>query len=331
MYRQILLDKNQTQYLRILFRKSPTDPLEDFELLTVTFGVNCAPFLAIRTLLQLAEDVADKYPIASKIIRENLYVDDVLAGAHTIEEAIKSRQELILALDSAGFKLMKWSSNNHNVIQDLPSEQLLPLNWLELSEDSSTKTLGVRWNISGDYFTFNQPTIEVRRNYTKREVLSFIAKLFDPCGWLAPVIVVAKLVMQQIWLDKIDWDDSLKTITLMNWQNFFWTDSTIVLAWLKKPPCAWSTFVGNRVSEILENVGKDKWRHVDSKDNPADVASRGCTPSELQSHLLWWHGPQWLKLPRDRWPTFESSGDTNLEIKTSNELCFTVLEKHRAK
>ncbi|XP_075157511.1 uncharacterized protein LOC142230768 [Haematobia irritans] len=427
MYRQILLDKSQTQYQRILFRKSPTDPLEDFELLTVTFGVNCAPFLAIRTLLQLAEDVADKYPIASKIIRENLYVDDVLAGAHTIEDAIKSRKELIRALGSAGFKLMKWSSNNHKVIQDLPSEQLLPLNWLELSEDSSTKTLGVRWNISGDYFTFNQPTIEGRQNYTKREVLSSIAKLFDPCGWLAPVIVVAKLVMQQIWLDKIDWDDPLKTITLMSWQKFvknsdaiesvkiprwinfvpnskieihgfcdasesaygaalyirvelqdnqvethliaaktrvapikkislprlelcgavllsklasttitnlqisnystqFWTDSTIVLAWLKKPPCAWSTFVGNRVSEILENVGNDKWQHVDSEDNPADVASRGCTPSELKSHQLWWHGPQWLKLPRDRWPKFEILEDTNLETKTVKVLNASTFE-----
>ncbi|XP_075162890.1 uncharacterized protein LOC142235523 [Haematobia irritans] len=427
MYRQILLDKNQTQYQRILFRKSPTDPLEDFELLTVTFGVNCAPFLAIRTLLQLAEDVADTYPLASKIIRENLYVDDVLAGAHTVEDAIKSRKELILALDSAGFQLMKWSSNNHNVIQDLPSEQLLPLNWLDLSEDSSTKTLGVRWNISGDYFTFNQPTLDVRQNYTKREVLSSIAKLFDPCGWLAPVIVVAKLVMQQIWLDKIDWDDPLKTITLINWQNFvrnsgaidsvkiprwinfipsskieihgfcdasecaygaalyirvelqdnqvethliaaktrvapikkislprlelcgavllsklasatitnlqisnfstqFWTDSTIVLAWLKKPPCAWSTFVGNRVSEILENVGNDKWQHVDSEDNPADVASRGCTPSELKTHHLWWHGPQWLKLPRDRWPKFEMLGDTNLETKTVKVLTASTFE-----
>ncbi|XP_059224869.1 uncharacterized protein LOC131997670 [Stomoxys calcitrans] len=427
MYRQILLDPSQTQFQRILFRKSSKDPVEDFELLTVTFGVNCAPFLAIRTLLQLAEDVTDTYPLASKIIRENLYVDDVLAGAHTVEEAIKSRKELISALDSAGFQLMKWTSNDHKIIQDLPAEQLLPVNWLELSEDSSTKTLGIRWNISGDFFTFTQPLLEIRQSYTKREVLSAIAKLFDPCGWLAPIVVVAKLVMQQVWLDKIDWDDALKPITLINWQNFvkhtkaiesvkvprwihftpgsqvevhgfcdasesaygaalyirvehdnhqtdtfllaaktrvapikkislprlelcgavllsklasatttnlqisnfktqFWTDSTIVLSWLKKPACAWSTFVGNRVSEILENVGNENWRHVDSESNPADIASRGCTPSDLKEHCLWWHGPQWLKFPKDRWPTFQDPSDTNLEAKALKVFATSTFE-----
>ncbi|XP_075150627.1 uncharacterized protein LOC142224725 [Haematobia irritans] len=393
MYRQILLDPNQTQYQRILFRKSPADPVEDFELLTVTFGVNCAPFLAIRTLLQLAEDVADTHPIASKIIQENLYVDDVLAGAHTIDEAIASRKELILALESAGFKLMKWTANDHKIIQELPNEKLLPVNWLDLSEDSSAKTLGVRWNISGDFFTFTQPTVEVRQNYTKRQVLSTIAKLFDPCGWLAPVIVVAKLVMQQIWLDKIDWDDPLKTITLINWQKFVKTSSAIdsvkiprwihfvpncnieihgfcdasesaygaalyirvefdnhnvethllaaktrvapikklslprlELSWLKKPPCAWSTFVGNRVSEIIENVGNDKWQHVDSENNPADIASRGCSPFELKENYLWWHGPSWLKLDKQNWPIHDIFLETNMEAKAVKVLTTSTFE-----
>ncbi|XP_073821323.1 uncharacterized protein [Musca autumnalis] len=80
MYRQILLDSRQTKFQRILFRKSPQDPIEYYELLTVTFGVNCAPFLALRTLIKLAEDVKDTYPKAANIILQNLYVDDVLAG-----------------------------------------------------------------------------------------------------------------------------------------------------------------------------------------------------------------------------------------------------------
>lgn len=106
-------------------------PVDDFELLTVTFGVNCAPFLAIRTLFQLAEDVKVTYPLASQIIRQHLYVDDVLAGEHTVEQAVRSRKELVTALDSAGFELRKWAYNDSQIIKDLPLDSLLLANWLD--------------------------------------------------------------------------------------------------------------------------------------------------------------------------------------------------------
>ena len=98
MNRQILIDPTQAKFQRIQFRKSPNDPVEDFELLTVTFGINCAPFLAIRTLLQIAEDVQDTYPLASDIICQNFYVDDVLAGGHTIEQALAYRKRFNFGL-----------------------------------------------------------------------------------------------------------------------------------------------------------------------------------------------------------------------------------------
>ncbi|XP_059223278.1 uncharacterized protein LOC131997037 [Stomoxys calcitrans] len=163
MYRQILVDPNQTAFQRILFRKSENHPIEDYELLTVTFGINCAPFLAIRTLLQLAEDVKDSHPLGSRIIKENLYVDDVLAGGHSIEEATAARKELASALESAGFELRKWASNDTRLLKDLNEDMLLPIDWLNISEASSTKTLGIRWNISGDNFTFTAPTVEERQ------------------------------------------------------------------------------------------------------------------------------------------------------------------------
>ncbi|XP_075150802.1 uncharacterized protein LOC142224909 [Haematobia irritans] len=174
MYRQILVDPSQTQYQRILFRKSPKDPIEDFELQTVTFGVNCAPFLAIRTLLQLAEDVRHSHPLAAKVLEENMYVDDVLAGGHTVNEAIISRKQLESALLSAGFDLMKWTSNDPQVIKDLPEEKLLSLDCLTLSENIGTKTLGIKWDIKADSFSFPQPEIVIKPSYTKREVLSTI-------------------------------------------------------------------------------------------------------------------------------------------------------------
>ncbi|XP_037827080.1 uncharacterized protein LOC119615079, partial [Lucilia sericata] len=140
MYRQIWVNPEHTRYQRILFRSNPNSPICDYELKTVTFGVNCAPYLAIRTLLQLADDVQSTYPIASSILRNSMYVDDVLAGSHTKTDSVKARNELIQALQSAGFFLRKWTSNSKDILANIPQ--------------SSTKTLGIRWNACSDDFYF---------------------------------------------------------------------------------------------------------------------------------------------------------------------------------
>ena len=83
---------------------------------------------------------------------------------------------------------------------------------------------------------------------------------------------------------------------------YAWTDSTIVLAWIQGSPRRFKVYVGNRVTQILELIPADCWRHVVSEDNPADCASRGMFPSELLTHDLWWNGPSWLKLEPSQWP-----------------------------
>ena len=69
---------------------------------------------------------------------------------------------------------------------------------------------------------------------------------------------------------------------------FAWTDSTIVLGWLSGNPRRFKTYVGNRISGIMECVSPDRWNHVNGFENPADCASRGLFPSELLEHTLWW-------------------------------------------
>ena len=65
-----------------------------------------------------------------------------------------------------------------------------------------------------------------------------------------------------------------------------WTYSTIVLAWLQKPPSSWKTFVANRVSKVTEHMNKVCWRHVRSEQNPADLISRGARPQDLATDDL---------------------------------------------
>ena len=76
-----------------------------------------------------------------------------------------------------------------------------------------------------------------------------------------------------------------------------WTDSTIVMSWLKQEPNHWTTFVANRVTAIQQDSELD-WRHVPTHENPADIASRGLNPPVLAENELWWSGPKGLKLDK---------------------------------
>lgn len=88
---------------------------------------------------------------------------------------------------------------------------------------------------------------------------------------------------------------------------YFWTDSTIVLSWLLQSPHTLKTFVANRIAKIQAETKFKVWHHVRSKDNPADLASRGIDASELVDNNLWWKGPNWLSLQKCEWPGSQSS------------------------
>ncbi|GFU83016.1 integrase catalytic domain-containing protein [Trichonephila clavipes] len=77
-------------------------------------------------------------------------------------------------------------------------------------------------------------------------------------------------------------------------QIYLWTDSNIVLAWIKKPLAQLKTFVRNRVSIIQELTESDFWKHVNSENNPADILPRGISPDKIQHCELWWFGPPFL-------------------------------------
>ena len=86
---------------------------------------------------------------------------------------------------------------------------------------------------------------------------------------------------------------------------FAWTDSTITLAWIKNHQSRWKSFVANRVAKIQKSVPAENWKHVPTESHPADCASRGMSPRKLQSHHLWWQGPEWLRMPASAWPQID--------------------------
>ncbi|XP_075150832.1 uncharacterized protein LOC142224939 [Haematobia irritans] len=69
-----------------------------------------------------------------------------------------------------------------------------------------------------------------------------------------------------------------------------WSDASIVLGWLSKPPYCWETYVANRTAQIHELVPNAKWRYFATPHNLADIGTRGSSPRDLAANFLWWNG-----------------------------------------
>ncbi|XP_047025514.1 uncharacterized protein LOC124634134 [Helicoverpa zea] len=93
----------------------------------------------------------------------------------------------------------------------------------------------------------------------------------------------------------------LSSLRLTFTKVYFWTDSTIVMGWIRMPPHNLKTFVQNRVSQINDLTGDAIWLHIKGTDNPADIVSRGLHLNELQDNDLWWHGPAFLQSHDIEW------------------------------
>lgn len=211
MFRYIAVRPDYQRLQRIVWRDSPKQSLREYQLCTVTYGTKAAPYLAQRTLKQLAADEGDNYPNAKPILQHQFYMDDTFFGNNTLQEARIARDELIQLLKAGGFNLRKWSSNEERLVKDLPEDLRDPRNY-SFTENETSKTLGLGWNPKNDQFVYSSPYLKLANNetvYTKRRLLSEIAKIFDPLGWLSPITIKAKLLFQKVWAANILWDDQL--------------------------------------------------------------------------------------------------------------------------
>ncbi|XP_026686425.1 uncharacterized protein LOC103518980 isoform X2 [Diaphorina citri] len=396
MYRQIWVHEDDRKYQKIWWRQNEDSDIACFQLKTVTYGTSCAPYLAVKCLKQLAQDEKEIFPNASKIADRDFYVDDLISSTESEEKALELYKELTAMFQKAGFRLRKWISNSKYVLNEIPVEdRAVQVNSI-LNHQETVKALGLRFNPSNDEFSYSFELNDVQAP-TKRIILSEIGKLFDPLGLISPIIINAKIFLQELWLLSYNWDDKLDDKTSSIWKKILndmnginklkidryvfvtsssnvefhgfcdasekayaaclyvkcknginetnvkllcaktrvapvkqislarlelcaalllanlirkvkealsehdnllqwhaWTDSQIVLAWISKLPCKWKTFVANRVAAIQEVLSPDRWKYVKSEENPADLASRGCSSVELNNTNLWWNGPSYL-------------------------------------
>lgn len=426
MFRQVQVNKEHWNYQRILWRASPDKPIQDYYITVVVWGIASATFNAVRALRQCAMDEKTRFPIASRMALEDFYVDDFLSGTDDTTSLITLHDQLTQMLQSGGFPLAKWSTNNPELASRFGQRSSS-----EVQFDTDAGVLGMTWSPDDDKLRVKlakQDDLTTKRP-TKADIVSAISKLYDPSGIYGPITVIGKIIMQDFWrIEGLGWYDpaprdlverwkhfniDIKLITSipvprwigsspsdhLEWHiftdasekaygavaylrvtkpngsischiltsksrvaplktqsiprlelfgallgaklgsfvksachleritSFYWTDSTIVLSWLKKEPAVLTSFIGTRTSEILELTRGHSWHHVRGDCNPADILSRGGTVSQLCDSPTWWHGPDWLSKPIDQWP----DRTTPTLSSTEAELAIKELKRpHRA-
>ncbi|GFY28208.1 integrase catalytic domain-containing protein [Trichonephila clavipes] len=178
----IWINPDQRKLQRILWRENMDEPIKTFELSTVTYRTTSAPFLATRTLKQLALDEAENFPLGPSVVMSDMYIDDVLTGA----EAKELKNQLINIFAKGGMVLHKWCGNNTELIE-------ISENY-DFSDSSEIKVLGVYWTPKHDCFSF-RVKIGFHELNTKWDVLTTIARIHDPLGLLDPGVAKVKIFL----------------------------------------------------------------------------------------------------------------------------------------
>lgn len=218
MYRQVALSPQDRDWQRILFRFDTNQPICHYRLKTVTYGLASSSFLALRTILQVAEDEGRDSPLAREVLSRDVYVDDVVSGADDEEAALEAQQQLISVLGKGCFELRKWTSNSVRVLNNVPIEHRCNQSAVFDCEDMFfVKVLGLQWNPAQDTFSYQ---CNIRHDQcTKRHVLSELARIFDPLGFITPLTFAFKCIIQKIWTLGLDWDDPVPDCIAKDWSR----------------------------------------------------------------------------------------------------------------
>lgn len=422
MYRQVLLSRNQWNLQRIFWRDDDKKPLKEYWLVTVIYGLAASPYLAVKALLDGAAEHEKEFPEAVHAIRNDFYVDDCATGADTVPEAIQKSQDINYVLNRSGFELDKWFSNSISIFNEFGNKKMSEVLFEDIEQ---TSILGMKWQPNTDHYSFKVDKGAPIGKLTKRNILSKISQLFDPSGYVAPAMIVGKMLMQDIWAAHCDWDELVSTEIAKRWNEFWdqfinlesikiprwigmgkgvqiqlhgfadssvraygcnivlravqpdgtvtcnllasksrvaplkqvtiprlelaaaellsqlmlsvrkameltevpyflWTDNTIALHWISKPPHTLRLYVANRVKKIQEATDITRWQHIRTHENPADLISRGMSAKDLVKSQLWWQGPSWLSLPQEQWPTPLDLKGMSQPIEVEKELKINV-------
>ena len=224
MFHQVRVSKEDTDALRFLWKTDTGQPGSPsvYKMMLHIFGAADSPCCANYALRRTALDNKDTCSsLATQSVLQNFYVDDLLTSVGTPNVAISLYKELTELLAKGGFHLHKWTSNSTLVMQSIPqSERTIQDVSLAINQLTIQRALGHHWNLAEDCFVFNPPLKEVPQ--TKRGVVSIVSSIFDPCGYLSPFTLRAKCLTQELWRQRVDWDEPLPSIKVTSLHGPKW-------------------------------------------------------------------------------------------------------------
>ena len=201
-------DRNFTRFLWPSDFESSDTKFETYRFTVVPFGASSSPFM-LGAVLDL--HLSKSHLQTAADMRENIYVDNILSGCSTEEDLLAYYSQSRDLMSQAKFNLRSWSTN---------SQQLQKVMKQDNSSDPNTTVglLGLRWNTVTDTISLTSRKLSAVNTFvTKRDILQASSQIFDPLGWVTPVTVRAKILLQEVWLSKFTWDEPLSEAIKERW------------------------------------------------------------------------------------------------------------------
>jgi len=244
-FQMVSVTEEDRNYQKFLWWEDPEmteKKIQEYRHRRVVFGMNCSPFILAAVLDHHLSCEIEKGSESAEVLKKSFYVDNSVTSVDTVEDYKKFKPEAIAILASAKMDLRQWESN------------------VETAETENTTVLGLRWCKTTDELScIVEPINNKELKVTKRSVLSIVAKVFDPIGYLGPALIEVKKLLQESWTLDVSWDEEW-TGTLL--QRFLrWYGEIDELSKIKIPRVAVGTCQSKQV-HLFTDASKDAYAAV---------------------------------------------------------------------
>ncbi|XP_055589065.1 uncharacterized protein LOC129741367 [Uranotaenia lowii] len=263
MFHQILVRPEDRSAQLFLWRDSPDKPLETMVMDVAIFGATCSPAHAQFVKNLNASEHQHDYPRAADAITRWHYVDDYIQCVDTIEEAVELALQVTEVHSRGKFEIVNWISNRNEVLEQIGANNPRAVKNMHFGEDSEgQRLLGMIWQPSSDVFSFPvqfckeiADLVNCKTIPTKRQLLKLVMSLYDPLGLISVFTIHGKIIIQEVWRERIDWDEQIPTEIFTKWKQ--WLSALPDIESLKIKRCYFPGYSKNTYDHVQLHIFVD--------------------------------------------------------------------------